>query len=478
MILLLNSHKNFKNDLAIFYNTFNMSDDRWHKFFHLNFFRKSNPNPDYNMNVSVSVAGNGKECEKSPLLLLQKVKWFSGCFYNIWDYLKTTWTFKEAVYINSAFSSLEYVFVPLLKKYLTGVLVKEHFVEFLVKDFWNFHTLLSILKKSSLSQINLFSDLFGRECFFKGKNVILMYNLVSELTNTRFLFRIVLKDSFIMLSITDIFVSAAWVERECWDMLGVVFLGNKDLRRILTDYGFLGHPLRKEFPLTGFVEVRYNDSLKRIVFEPVEFAQEMRAFDFSNPWNQAVSLSVSEGGLVNKYKAPSGGEVDFMGVLSNVITKTTFEAGSLKNFRVRNVFSSSSLFKEYLRDRNAIYLDISSNFYFNKIKSQALHNFFTKCYNISNLFKNHLCVFQFNSFILDHNKNRVFFSQISRPNFGFGMVFVVALECFSDSWIKRTFFLTEQLSTYDEDLYFTSLYRTTQIKINSRIHFGEKLCLY
>ncbi|GJP29948.1 hypothetical protein CLOM_g12215 [Closterium sp. NIES-68] len=90
-----------------------------------------------------------------------------------------------------------------------------------------------------------------------------------------------------MNSVVGIFPSAGWWEREVWDMFGVYFSNHPDLRRILTDYGFEGHPLRKDFPLSGYLEVRYDDSEKRVVSEPIELAQEFRYFDFTNPWIQS-----------------------------------------------------------------------------------------------------------------------------------------------------------------------------------------------
>jgi len=141
-------------------------------------------------------------------------------------------------------------------------------------------------------------------------------------------------------------------------MLGVVFLGNQDLRRILTDYGFLGHPLRKEFPLTGFVEVRYNDNLKRIIFEPIEFAQELRFFDFSNPWNQGLNINFSAS-LIN-FKKPGGGNIDFLGSISNMPIKSEFNCELYSKFKISSVFSRKSNIRDYLRNHNFIYSDVYS----------------------------------------------------------------------------------------------------------------------
>lgn len=112
------------------------------------------------------------------------------------------------------------------------------------------------------------------------------YLLLSIKTNSRIVIRAVLPELGALPSLTKIFSSAGWLEREVWDMFGILFYNNKDLRRILTDYGFEGHPLRKDFPLSGYNEVRYDDGDKRVVYEPLELSQEYRNFLFFSPWNK------------------------------------------------------------------------------------------------------------------------------------------------------------------------------------------------
>ncbi|XP_057291463.1 NADH dehydrogenase [ubiquinone] iron-sulfur protein 3, mitochondrial-like [Hydractinia symbiolongicarpus] len=113
-----------------------------------------------------------------------------------------------------------------------------------------------------------------------------VYMLLSMRYNTRVVVKTYADELTPLDSITPLFNAAIWAEREVWDMYGVFFSNHPDLRRILTDYGFEGHPFRKDFPLAGYYEVRYDDELKRLVQEPVEFAQEFRKFDFQSPWEQ------------------------------------------------------------------------------------------------------------------------------------------------------------------------------------------------
>lgn len=112
----------------------------------------------------------------------------------------------------------------------------------------------------------------------------LVYNFLSPVQNQRVRLKLATDEQTPVTSITRLFAAADWYEREAYDLYGVVFLDHPDLRRILTDYGFDGHPLRKDFPLTGFVEVRYDDEAKRVVYEPVKLTQQFRDFDFLSPW--------------------------------------------------------------------------------------------------------------------------------------------------------------------------------------------------
>jgi len=111
-----------------------------------------------------------------------------------------------------------------------------------------------------------------------------VYHLLSPKHNVRIRVKTEVAEAMPVPSIIDVFAAADWYERETYDLYGIVFTGHPDMRRLLTDYGFEGHPLRKDFPLTGFVEVRYDDELKRVVYEPVRLTQEFRNFDFLSPW--------------------------------------------------------------------------------------------------------------------------------------------------------------------------------------------------
>lgn len=115
----------------------------------------------------------------------------------------------------------------------------------------------------------------------------LVYHLLSMYQNHRIRLKVAVQESDMVPSVTGVHPSANWFEREVFDMFGILFSGHPDLRRILTDYGFRGHPLRKDFPTTGYTEVRYDEARKRVVYEPVKLVQEYRQFDFMSPWEGA-----------------------------------------------------------------------------------------------------------------------------------------------------------------------------------------------
>ena len=125
-------------------------------------------------------------------------------------------------------------------------------------------------------------DYPGRE-----KRFDVIYHFLSPTQNTRIRLRAEASETTQVPSLISEFPGADWFEREAYDLYGVIFVGHPDMRRLLTDYGFDGHPLRKDFPLTGFVEVRYDDAEKRVVYEPVRLNQEFRTFDFLSPWEGA-----------------------------------------------------------------------------------------------------------------------------------------------------------------------------------------------
>ena len=115
----------------------------------------------------------------------------------------------------------------------------------------------------------------------------MVYHFLSMYRNHRIRLKVAVREDEMVPSIVDIYPAANWFEREVFDMFGILFTGHPDLRRLLTDYGFRGHPLRKDFPTTGYTEVRYDEALKRVVYEPVSLVQEYRQFDFMSPWEGA-----------------------------------------------------------------------------------------------------------------------------------------------------------------------------------------------
>lgn len=144
--------------------------------------------------------------------------------------------------------------------------------------------LLLFLRDDARCQYKILTDLCGVDYPEREKRFDVVYNLLSLKYNRRILVKVQADESTLVPSVVDIFSSANWFEREVWDMYGIYFSNHPDLRRILSDYGFDGHPQRKDFPLTGYVEVRYDENKKRVVYEPVKLEQEFRSFDFVSPW--------------------------------------------------------------------------------------------------------------------------------------------------------------------------------------------------
>ena len=127
-------------------------------------------------------------------------------------------------------------------------------------------------------------DICGADYPDRPQRFDVVYNLLSVKHNTRIRVKLHTNESTPVDSVTNVFKSAIWFERETWDLYGIYFANNPDLRRILTDYGFEGHPLRKDFPLTGYVELRYDEEQRRVVYEPVRLTQDFREFDYLSPW--------------------------------------------------------------------------------------------------------------------------------------------------------------------------------------------------
>ncbi len=143
---------------------------------------------------------------------------------------------------------------------------------------------LTRLRDDPACQFETLLDITGVDWPARENRFDVVYHLLSMRLNQRLRVKLETSESDPVPSVIDVFPTANWLERETYDMYGILFSGHPDLRRILTDYGFEGYPLRKDFPLTGYKEVRYDDELKRVVYEPVRLTQEFRNFDFESPW--------------------------------------------------------------------------------------------------------------------------------------------------------------------------------------------------
>jgi NADH-quinone oxidoreductase subunit C len=145
-------------------------------------------------------------------------------------------------------------------------------------------SVLKALHDDSLCLFEVLIDICGVDYPERAQRFDVVYHLLSPRHNQRIRLKCKTDEMTAIPSVIEVFPCANWYEREAYDMYGILFSGHPDLRRILTDYGFQGYPLRKDFPLTGYVEVRYDDDQKRVVYEPVKLTQEFRSFDFESPW--------------------------------------------------------------------------------------------------------------------------------------------------------------------------------------------------
>jgi len=143
---------------------------------------------------------------------------------------------------------------------------------------------MKILKLHTGLQYSLLSCISGVDFLKTIYRFSVVYDLLSLVFNSRIRVKLFLNEITSVQTITNVFINANWWEREIWDLYGIFFNKHPDLRRILTDYGFEGYPMRKDFPLSGFIELRYDETKKRVVIEPIEFVQEFRSFTYETPW--------------------------------------------------------------------------------------------------------------------------------------------------------------------------------------------------
>ena len=153
----------------------------------------------------------------------------------------------------------------------------------------------SILKNNNVCQFRTLIDITAVDFPSEEERFVVVYHYLSMQQNIRIRVKSAINEGQIIPSITNIFPSANWFEREVFDMYGILFSNHPDMRRILTDYGFQGHPLRKDFPTTGYLELRYDQEKKKVVYEPVKLTQEYRRFDFMSPWEgEGFALQIND----------------------------------------------------------------------------------------------------------------------------------------------------------------------------------------
>ena len=173
-------------------------------------------------------------------------------------------------------------------KILSYELIKDELVLYASRD--EIVNVLTYLRDEQSCYFKQLIDVTAVDYPQRPERFEVVYHLLSMKHNARVRVKIATDENTPVESVSNIFSAATWFERETWDMYGVMFANNPDHRRILTDYGFDGHPLRKDFPLTGYVELRYDNDLKRVVYEPVKLTQDFRRFDFLSPWEGLTDI--------------------------------------------------------------------------------------------------------------------------------------------------------------------------------------------
>lgn len=187
-------------------------------------------------------------------------------------------------YVNSLVSKIP--------KYIVHVQIEKSIIHLRIDGKYLF-SLLTFLQKHVATQYSILIDVTAVDRFIGQGRFELFYFLRSIVFNNVLSIHLSNDGFSAVPSCTSLYNGAGWLEREIWDMFGVAFANHADLRRILTDYGFQGFPLRKDFPLTGFIEVRYDDETKRVVYDALELTQEFRFFDFQSPWQNSEFLKLT-----------------------------------------------------------------------------------------------------------------------------------------------------------------------------------------
>jgi len=220
------------------------------------------------------------------------IEWLYSFWKFYWHYtpvlsylkIRKTYLLKNYNDINWYFI---YYIILMLGKYISKVQLKKGEHHLYLNNEKDLDKVLFFLKYHINTQFKLLMDICGIDFMEKYKNRFeINYNLLSIKYWVRLHIKIHVNEFIPVNSIIKIFKSANWYEREIWDMFGIFFKNHNDLRRILTDYGFEGFPLRKDFPQTGYIELRYNNDFKHLIYEPLELSQDFRSFDFLSPWNQ------------------------------------------------------------------------------------------------------------------------------------------------------------------------------------------------